>query len=76
MDLEAQASMVKLLLNEMHAKLIEAERVARAAQACAEAGSISEAVQVSMDLDQLVYEVDRMHDAVTLLGRIVKRQAS
>ncbi|MET4218284.1 hypothetical protein ABIB00_003502 [Bradyrhizobium sp. LB14.3] len=54
---------------EIHTKLKEAEKIARAARACADAGSISEAIQVSMNIEQLVYEVGRLHDAACLLAR-------
>ena len=61
---------IKFLLAEIHAKLKDAEQIAKAAQACSEAGSTPEAIRVSMDLDQYIYDVGRLHDAVTLLGRL------
>lgn len=36
---------IKWCLAEIHAKLKEAEQIARAAQACAQAGGIAEAIQ-------------------------------
>jgi hypothetical protein len=54
---------IKILLSKIHSKLNEAARIANAAEACAEAGSISEGVSVSMDIEQLIYEADRLHDA-------------
>ncbi|MBW7974500.1 hypothetical protein [Bradyrhizobium sp. BR 10289] len=57
-------------LLEMHTKLVEAEQIAKAACACAKAGRPTEAVQVSMDLDQLVYDAGRLHDASCLLLRL------
>ena len=47
---------IKTLLTEIHSKLGEAVRIAKAAEACALAGSISEAISVSMDIEQLIYE--------------------
>jgi hypothetical protein len=61
---------IKLLLSEIHSKLEEATRIAKAAEACGLAGSIAEAVTVSMDIEQLLYEADRMHGAVSLLNRL------
>jgi hypothetical protein len=61
---------IKLLLGEIHAKLNEAARIATAAQACAEAGSIAEGVTVSMDIEQLLYQVGRLQDAASLLNRL------
>ena len=37
---------IKWCLAEIHAKLKEAEQIARAAQACAQAGGIAEAIQI------------------------------
>ena len=50
----------------------EAARIAKAAQACAQAGSLSEAVTISMDIEQLIYEAGRLHDAASLLNRLAQ----
>ncbi len=57
-------------LDEIHGRLSEAARIAKAAQACAHAGSLSEAITVSMDIEQLIYEAGRLHDAASLLNRL------
>ncbi len=57
-------------LGEIHERLSDASRIAKAAQACAEAGSLSEAVTISMDIEQLIYEAGRLHDAASLLNRL------
>lgn len=61
---------IKILLTEIHAKLNEAARIAKAAEACAYAGSISEGVTVSMDIERLIYEASRLQDAASLLNRL------
>jgi hypothetical protein len=61
---------IKLLLIQIHAKLNEASRIAKAAEACAQAGSIAEGVEVSMDIEQLIYEADRLQGAASLLKRL------
>lgn len=61
---------IKILLTEIHFKLNEAARIAKAAAACAEAGSISEGVAISMDIEQLIYEAGRLQDAASLLNRL------
>ncbi|MCK1735105.1 hypothetical protein IVA79_14265 [Bradyrhizobium sp. 138] len=61
---------IKACLAEIHAKLKAAGQIAKAAQACAEAGGVAEAVQVSMDIEQLIYEAGRLHDAAALLARM------
>ena len=61
---------IKLLLNEIHTRLTEATRIAKAAEACALAGSSAEGVSVSMDIEQLIYEADRLQGAAALLNRL------
>jgi hypothetical protein len=61
---------IKILLSEIHSKLSEAARIAKAAEACADAGSISEGVTISMDIEQLIYEAGRLQDAASLLNRL------
>ncbi len=59
-------------LDEMYSRLSEAARIAKAAQACAQAGSFSEAVTISMDIEQLIYEAGRLHDAASLLNKLAQ----
>ena len=61
---------IKILLGEIHSKLNEAARIAKAAEACALAGSVVEGVSVSMDIEQLIYEAGRLQDAASLLNRL------
>jgi hypothetical protein len=64
---------IRSVLTEIHSKLNEAARIAKAAEACALAGSIAEAVSVSMDIEQLIYEVGRLQDAASLLNRLTRQ---
>jgi hypothetical protein len=61
---------IALLLTEIHSKLGEATRIAKAAEACGLAGSVAEGVAVSMDIEQLIYEADRLQAAASLLNRL------
>ena len=61
---------IKAVLTEICSKLNEAARVAKAAEACALAGSIAEGVTVSTDVEQLIYEAGRLQDAASLLHRL------
>jgi hypothetical protein len=61
---------IKLLLTEIHTKLNEAVRIAKAAEACALAGSVAEGVTVSMDIEQLIYGADHLLGAASLLNRL------
>ncbi len=57
---------MKICFGEIH----EAMQIARAAEACARAGSIDQGVEISMDMDQLLYDAGRLHDAICLMNRI------
>ncbi|MGY4406866.1 hypothetical protein [Bradyrhizobium sp. USDA 3315] len=59
-------------LKNVHAKLKEAEQIARAAAVCAETGSASEGVRVSMDIEQLIYDDGRLQDAASLLRTLLR----
>jgi hypothetical protein len=61
---------IRIILTEIHSKLNEAARIAKAAEACALAGSVAEGVSVSMDIEQLIYEAGRLQDAASLLSRL------
>jgi hypothetical protein len=59
-----------MILTEIHSRLDEAARIAKAAEACALAGSVAEGVVVSMDIEQIIYEAGRLQDAASLLNRL------
>jgi hypothetical protein len=61
---------IKIVLTEIHSKLNEAARIAKAAEACALPGSVAEDVSVAMDIEQLIYGAGRLQDAVSLLNRL------
>jgi hypothetical protein len=70
MDRKTIEPAIKSIISEIHLKLTEAARIAKAAEACALAGSIAEGVTVSMDIEQLIYEAGRLQDAASLLHRL------
>jgi hypothetical protein len=61
---------IQSIISEIRLKLDEAARIARASEACVLAGSIAEGVTVSMEIEQLIYEAGRLHDAACLLNRL------
>jgi hypothetical protein len=61
---------IKIVMTEIRSKLNEAARIAKAAEACALAGSVAEGVTASMEIEQLIYEAGRLQDAVSLLNRL------
>jgi hypothetical protein len=61
---------IRLVLSEIHSRLSEATRIAKAAEACALAGSVAQGVTISMEIEQLIYEAGRLQDSVSLLNRL------
>jgi hypothetical protein len=72
MDRAITEKAITIILTELHLRLDEATRIAKAAEACALAGSIAEGVTVSMEIEQIVYETGRLQDAASLLNRLSK----
>jgi hypothetical protein len=65
MDRAIAEKTITIVLAEIHRRVDEAARIAKAAEACALAGSIT----VSMDIEQIIYETGRLQDAASLLNR-------
>ena len=36
------------------------------------AGSVAEGIEVSMEIEQLIYDAGRLHDAVSLMHRLTR----
>jgi hypothetical protein len=72
MDRAIAEKAITIILAEIHLRLDEAARIAKAAEACALAGSIIEGVTVSMDIEQIIYETGRLQDAASLLNRLTR----
>jgi hypothetical protein len=64
---------VKACLTKIHSRPSEAARIAKATEACASARSIAEGISISMDIEQLIYQAGRLHDAASLLNRLSRR---
>ncbi|MGB9367328.1 MAG: hypothetical protein WCE79_15075 [Xanthobacteraceae bacterium] len=74
MDAATVDPAIKIYLKEIHSRLDEATGIAKAAEACAEAGELDRGVQVALDTEQLCYEATRLLDAASLLNRLVKEK--
>jgi hypothetical protein len=70
MDRATIEKAIAIILAEIHSRLDEAARIAKAAEACALAGSVTEGVTVSMEIEQIIYEAGRLQDAASLLNRL------
>lgn len=72
MDSAILESMLKAHILEMQDRLDQAAGIGKAAKACAEAGNISKALEIALDIEQLVYEVNTFLNAASLMHRIGK----
>ncbi len=76
MDQEAAELTVRTYLTEVRTRLDRAAGIARAADACAGAGFSDKAVEISLDMEQPLYEVTTLLNAVSLINRIRKENPS
>ncbi|MGB6082506.1 MAG: hypothetical protein WBF99_23905 [Xanthobacteraceae bacterium] len=71
MDIDNTAAQqaIGVMLAAIQVRLEEAARIARAATACAQAGSVNEGVSLALDIEQPIYEAERLLDAANFLNR-------
>ena len=76
MDLppETIETTLKVFLREIRARLDEAASIAQAAEACADAGNIPKGIEIALDVEQLLYEVNTLLNAASLMHRLGKSQ--
>lgn len=70
MDAHTLNVVLKNHLAEMRQRLDEAAAIAKAAEACADAGNVDKAVEISLDIEQLIYEVTTFLNAASMVNRI------
>jgi hypothetical protein len=61
---------IRIVLTEIHSKLNEAARIAKAAEACALVGRVAQGATLSMDIEQPIYKAGRLQNATSLLNRL------
>jgi hypothetical protein len=72
MDARIVEATLKAHIAEMRQRLDQATGIAKAAEACAEAGNIEKAIEVALDVEQLIYEVSTFLNAASLMNRVYK----
>jgi hypothetical protein len=72
MDAQAAELTIKAYLTEVRDRLDKAAGIGRAANACAGAGFYDKAVEITMDIEQPLYEVTTLLNAASLIHRISK----
>jgi hypothetical protein len=73
MDQPAAQFAIKALLTEIR-ELLEGAASTKAAEACANAGTIGQGVRVALDIEREVYEAGRLLDAASLINRLSKEE--
>jgi hypothetical protein len=72
MDAHTTEITLKAFLKEMRERLEQATSIAKAAEACAESGNAAKAIEIVLDLEQLIYEVNTFLNAASMINRISK----
>lgn len=72
MDAQAAELTIKAYLTEVRDRLDKAAGIARAAYACAGAGFYEKAVEITMDIEQPLYEATTLLNATSLVNRIAR----
>ncbi len=72
MDTPMLEATLKMHLREMRERLDQAAGIAKAAEACAEAGNTEKAIEIVLDVEQLTYEVNTFLNAASMIHRINK----
>jgi hypothetical protein len=69
MDPETVKFAISDMLKSMRTRLDDASAIAKAATACAESGNHEQAVIIALDIEQLIYEVNTLLNAASLINR-------
>jgi hypothetical protein len=72
MDLHTTEITIKTCLREMRERLDQATSIAKAAEACAESGNPGKAIEIALDLEQLIHDVNTFLNAASMMKRISK----
>ena len=72
MDAQLVEATIKTYLTEIRSRLNKAAGIGRAADACAGAGFYEKGVEVSLDIEQLLYEANTLLNAASLINRIAR----
>ena len=65
---EAANAAIKECLKAIHDRLEQAAAIAKAADACAEAGNPAKAVAIVLDVERLIYEVNSYLNGADLMN--------
>jgi hypothetical protein len=74
MDPQTVEATLKSYLVGMRIRLDKAAAIARAAEACALSGNVETGVEISHDIEQLLYEVTTFLNAASMFRRLAKEE--
>ena len=72
MDPQTVEITIKAHLTEMRSHLEKAASIAKAAEACANSGNVEKAIEVALDVEQIIYEVNTFLNAASMISRLSK----
>jgi hypothetical protein len=72
MDARTVEITMKADLKQMRERLERAVSIARAAEACADAGNVEKGIEVARDVEELVYQVNTFLNAASMFDRLGK----
>jgi hypothetical protein len=72
MDAHTVEITIKVYLKQMRERLEKAASIAKAAEACADAGNVEKGIEVALDIEELVYEVNTFLNASSMISRLGK----
>ena len=70
MDARLIATVLTTHLTAMRQRLDEAASIAKAAEACGTTGNIEKAVEIALDVEQLIFEVNTILNAASLMKKM------
>jgi len=63
---------IKIYLKQMRERLERAASIAKAAEACADAGNVEKGIEIALDVEELIYEVNTILNAASMINRLGK----
>ena len=70
MDGTQRDALLVTLLRDMRERLDRAGSIGIAAQACCDNGNIAKGIEIALDVEQIIYEVNTLLNAASLIHRI------
>jgi hypothetical protein len=70
MDAQAAEFSMRAQLSEARDRLDQAVSIAKAAETCATADNLPKAIEIALDIDQLLYETTTLLNAMALIARL------